>query len=78
LQGWPLDDAHLGKLTAVFDLEAEADAETFVSVEECAEAMGVTPGRVRQLVKLRLLRTRWVRGDVLVQPRCLAGHVVTC
>ena len=58
----------------MFDLEAEDFSSTFMSVEECAKRMGITTERVRQLMKLRVLRTRYGWGDVLVQPACVAGY----
>jgi hypothetical protein len=55
------------------DLETEDYASTFMSVEECAQRMGCTTERVRQLIKLRVLRTRYAWGDVMVQPAVVAG-----
>jgi hypothetical protein len=57
----------------MFGLEAEDYADTFVSVEECAKVMAVSPERVRQLMKLRILRTRYQWGSVLVQPAAVRG-----
>ncbi len=42
-------------------------------VEECAKFMHITPERVLQLAKLRVLRSGYAWGDVLVQPACVAG-----
>ncbi|MEZ0363388.1 hypothetical protein ACAG26_06740 [Mycobacterium sp. pUA109] len=53
--------------------ERQDDLETFVTVDECARTMNITPERVRQLAKLRVLRTRYGWGDVLVQPAKVAG-----
>jgi hypothetical protein len=61
----------------VFDLEVEDYLAAFVPLDECAAAMNTTPERVRQLVKLRLLRTHWAWGDVLVRPDTVAGYVTT-
>ena len=57
----------------MLDLEDEDYASTFVTVDECAAVMNTTAVRVRQLMKLRVLRTRWAWGDVLVQPAAVAG-----
>jgi hypothetical protein len=44
-----------------FDPAAD-DAETFMTVKRCAAYMGITEERVQQLVKLCVLRTRYVWG----------------
>lgn len=58
----------------MFDLDVEDDLETFVPVRQCAAQMGIGEDRVRQLAKLRVLRTRFAYdGDVLVQPAVVPG-----
>ncbi len=52
----------------MFDLELEDYADSFVTVAKCAAAMGISEQRVRRLMKLRVLRTRYAWGQVLVQP----------
>jgi hypothetical protein len=59
----------------VFDRDADSYAdESFMSVQECARVMGVSEERVRQLAKVRVLRTRYAWGDVLVQPAAVMGY----
>jgi hypothetical protein len=58
----------------MFDLEWEDEAETFMPVEQFARYMNITPERVRQLMKLRVLRTRYAWGGGLVQPALVSGH----
>jgi hypothetical protein len=42
--------------------------DDYVTVAKCAQAMGISEQRVRRLMKLRVLRTRYAWGQVLVQP----------
>ncbi|HYB34900.1 MAG TPA: hypothetical protein VEF72_03285 [Mycobacterium sp.] len=55
------------------DLEAEADAETYMPVRECAKYMNITPERVRQLAELRVLRTHYAWSDIWVQSALVPG-----
>ena len=57
----------------MFDIETEDYVDTFVSVAQCAKAMDITEDQVRRLIKLRVLRTRYAWGDVMVQPAVVAG-----
>jgi hypothetical protein len=50
------------------------DSDTYMTVQECAERMNTTPERVRQLARMRVLRTRYAWGDVLVQPAMVSGY----
>ena len=58
----------------MFDLEWEDEAETFMPVEQFARYMNITPERVRQLMKLRVPRTRYAWGGVLAQTALVSGY----
>jgi hypothetical protein len=47
----------------MFDLETEDYADTFVTIAECARVMNLSEDRVRQLIKPRVLRTRYAWGS---------------
>ncbi|MGA9360571.1 MAG: hypothetical protein WBW75_22020 [Mycobacterium sp.] len=52
----------------------EGDSETYMTVPECAEVMHISEERVRQLMRLGVLRTRYHWGSILVQPAAVAGY----
>lgn len=51
------------------------DRGVWLTISDCAEHMGVTPQRVRELIRCRVLRTRYAYGMTLVQPAILSGAV---
>jgi hypothetical protein len=57
----------------MLDLEAEDYACTFMPVAKCAQRMNVSADRVRQFMKMGVLRARSACGDVLVHPACVPG-----
>jgi hypothetical protein len=47
----------------------------WLTVEDCARRMSVTPERVRQLVRRRALRHTFMYGQLMVEPAVLSGAV---
>jgi hypothetical protein len=47
--------------------------DDWVTVEECAERLGLTPQRVMELVEQRVLRSSW-DGGLVVQPAIVRGY----
>lgn len=47
----------------------------WLTVEDCAKRMRITPERVLELVRRRALRTRHQWGVTLVQPAIVSGAV---
>jgi hypothetical protein len=52
------------------DLDGE-----WLTIDDCAKRMRITPERLLQLVKRRALRTRHDYGVTLVQPAIISGAV---
>jgi hypothetical protein len=48
-------------------------ADDYVPVEECAQRLGISTARVKELVMARVLKASYERGYTLVQPALIAG-----
>jgi hypothetical protein len=64
--GWP------GR--AASEVWDDLDGE-WLTIDDCAKRMRITPERLLQLVKRRALRTRHDYGVTLVQPAIISGAV---
>jgi excisionase family DNA binding protein len=49
------------------------DDHEFLPVDECAERLGVSEDRVRQLVRSGALRTTYLWGQLMVEPAIVTG-----